>query len=717
LWLLLLVSAAASAQQVEWLRKFGVAGSAVGAVADSTGMYVTGSTRAPLPGSTGTDLDVYVRKYSLEGDVLWSRQFKIGSDDQAAGMAVDERGIFIAGLTQTAVGAPFVTRLDLGGHVVWSRVLDHRKVHWLQSIATHVTGIYVVGQVTGPEPGAVIAKLDFQGNELWTTLIRGTGDDMFTGVAVDDTGVYCVGTAGDADILKLDFNGQVVARLGDGALQGNAIAQDSSGIYAVGQSRDDYLDYRVWKYERSGQLLWQRALEAPADIALEASGLYLVIANAYAEKPQLARYTLNGDFVWQGDLGQSLGVNDVAVHDGTVYPVGVAYGANLAQDENDTKSFVARYSATRPPELVSLGLIDKSSSIATVVHEPGVPSVVVKVQNATNGAVIARVNFSAQYHPGDIAVVPDRNGNGAPELVMLGIHETAGNIQAEIRDSRSGSRLNAVQFPKNFMPRRLAVVPGVAANRQPGLAVLGASNVDRVLRVQIKDSVTGEAIRSIDFSRYYLNEPLAELMVVPDINGNGSPELSVLLIGILTHGSRLMVKDALTGETINDGIYFSRNFCPRDLAVIRDLDGNGDDEIATLLQGCWNGERRVWVDIRDPATGQLTAPLGNSRLARPVALVPLPDFDRNGIPELGLLALGVGTDKDVLSVRDPLTNAWMHNVTFVHDGYRHRGVVRLPDMNGNGHPEVAQLQDRRSDGARRIVVKDSATGGFIGLLR
>jgi hypothetical protein len=60
---------------------------------------------------------------------------------------------------------------------------------------------------------------------------------------------------------------------------------------------------------------------------------------------------------------------------------------------------------------------------------------------------------------------------------------------------------------------------------------------------------------------------------------------------------------------------------------------------------------------------------------------------------------------------------WTHNVTFLRDGYRYRGVARLADINGNGRPEVAQLQERRSDGSLRVMIKDSRTGVLIRVLQ
>jgi len=243
--------------------------------------------------------------------------------------------------------------------------------------------------------------------------------------------------------------------------------------------------------------------------------------------------------------------------------------------------------------------------------------------------------------------------------------------------------------------------------------VLGASTIARTLRVEIKDSVTGALIRAIPFDYASENEPRSNLAVIPDTNGNGSPELAMVAMAIPGAGSRVLIKEVLRGETIRQ-IYFPSDYCVRDYAVAPDVDGNGYGELTALLQGCSTG--RVQVDLRDSFSLGQSALLGYGRLARPVALLALPDFDGNGAPQFGVMALDVSPDKDVLRVKDSATNLWTHSVTFQHDGYRHRGVTRLPDVNGNGRPEVAQLQERRTDGALRIMIKDAQTGALIRVL-
>lgn len=706
-------------QQLDWLRRFGAADyydDAFAVATDASGVYVAGRTKAPLPGTAGTDLDAFVRKYDFQGRTLWVRQFKVSGMDEPFAMAVDGQGIYVAGRTEGAVYGAFVSRLDLAGNVVWSHVFDALKMTEAWSIAAHHTGLYVAGDVLGTTAGgAALAKLDFAGNELWTLPPAGGPDSggKYVGVAVDDTGVYGIGAIGAADVRKFDFDGQEVAQFGDGSFMGAAtgevIALDDAGIYVVGRRSDDYYDYRMRKYSRSGGLLWERALELPAAaLAVDASGIHVVCSNSYGQQPYVAKYTLDGDFLWHGAFGESLDVYSGAVHEGAVYMAGAAFGPT----EDDTNSFVARFSSTRPPQLLSIGMIDGAPAIAVLVHDPSLPRVAARVRNAVSGARIGYIVFSSMLHPQELVALPDRNGNGTPELALLGIHATGGDIVAEIRDSRGGALLGTVPFDKTYMPRRLAVVPAVGAGSHPGLAVLGASATDRSLQAEIRDSVTGAPLGAIGFNRWHVNEPFADLRVVPDANGNTSAELAVWIIANPLAGSRAEIKDAGTAEALGS-IWFERDYCPRDLVAAPDLTGNGRVELATLLQGCFEGLDGVRTDVHDVLTGEASTRIGYGKFQRPVSLIALPDSDGNGSPEFGVMALDRDTDRDVLSIKDIAANLWLRSVVFNRAGYQHRGVVLLPDVNGNGTPDLAQLQERRSGGQLRVLIKDSVTKAFI----
>src|SRR5437867_4288428 len=91
-----------AAQELQWLREFGTAGSEVGyAVAvDASDVYVAGPTDGALPGQTNAGgNDAFLRKYDADGTEVWTRQFGSLDYDDAESVAADVSGIYVVGLT------------------------------------------------------------------------------------------------------------------------------------------------------------------------------------------------------------------------------------------------------------------------------------------------------------------------------------------------------------------------------------------------------------------------------------------------------------------------------------------------------------------------------------------------------------------------------------------------------------------------------------------
>src|SRR2546422_1818966 len=98
---------------------------------EASGSYVAGGAfGGTLPGQTsaGSD-DGFVRKYDASGNVVWTRQFGTSADDQAYAIAVDASGASVAGYAagalpaQTSTGGfdAFVRKYDVNGNEVWTR--------------------------------------------------------------------------------------------------------------------------------------------------------------------------------------------------------------------------------------------------------------------------------------------------------------------------------------------------------------------------------------------------------------------------------------------------------------------------------------------------------------------------------------------------------------------------------------------------------------------
>ncbi len=108
---------------------------------------------------------------------------------------------------------------------------------------------------------------------------------------------------------------------------------------------------------------------------------------------------------------------------------------------------------------------DGTPEIAVVFRRDG--KTIAKVKDAANGGLISRFTFSADLPPVDVEVM---DGFGlAPSLVLLGKIGDG----AETRDALTGDLLGSVAFNPKFAPVDLTVLPDQDGNGIPELGMLG----------------------------------------------------------------------------------------------------------------------------------------------------------------------------------------------------------------------------------------------------
>lgn len=241
---------------VVWTRQFGstgneFVGSIAGGVAlEDKSIYVVGRTTGTLPGQTSAGgLDAFVRKYDIDGTLLWTHQFGTAGLDDLHDVTVDEGGrIFVVGSTdgtlpgQTSSGGfdAVVRRYDPNGTVVWTRQFGTSAVDHLDAVTVDDDGgVYVTGFTGGALPGqineggfdVVVRKYDSNGDVVWTRQFGTAANDGALGIAVEeDVGVYV-----------------------DGGTDGTLPGQTSAG------GRDVF----VRKYSLNGTLMWTRQFGTP----------------------------------------------------------------------------------------------------------------------------------------------------------------------------------------------------------------------------------------------------------------------------------------------------------------------------------------------------------------------------------------------------------------------------------------------------------------------
>jgi hypothetical protein len=174
-----------------WSRQLEFSSTPGGLAVDATGVYVAG--RDFPPNSS------YLRKYSPDGAEVWTRRFGDGNNpENPHGVSVDATGVYMFGLAaRYGPSAPppelaffsFVRKWDLSGSELWTRQV-HQSVN--VPSAAGATGFYLV---SGSGRSYSVIKYDAGGNEVWTRQI-GTSSGQFylssyyiSAVTADETGV------------------------------------------------------------------------------------------------------------------------------------------------------------------------------------------------------------------------------------------------------------------------------------------------------------------------------------------------------------------------------------------------------------------------------------------------------------------------------------------------------------------------------------------------
>ncbi|MGQ9692869.1 MAG: SBBP repeat-containing protein [Thermaceae bacterium] len=212
-----------SSGNLVWVKQYGSRGGevALSVFADPSGnAYVVGQTDGVLPGQKayGGD-DVFLLKYSPQGQLLWSRQMGTPADDRGQTVAADAQGVYVAGTTQGSFlgGAKgtkaFLIRLDKAGNRVWTRefgvsVVEGEEVITGSAYVGLGPGgrVYLSNSASGNLPGYLgagredvfVLEYDSKGN-LKGILQTGTPkEDLAYAMAVGRDGkVYVVGSTGE----------------------------------------------------------------------------------------------------------------------------------------------------------------------------------------------------------------------------------------------------------------------------------------------------------------------------------------------------------------------------------------------------------------------------------------------------------------------------------------------------------------------------------------
>ena len=478
-------------QTMSFFRQFETPGidRASAVVADASGIYVIGNR----PGHPFFDGSAGVRKYDFHGDELWTQEFTVSvpGEVQLFRAAADSTGVYVVGFTRATSGAitgQFVRKYSAEGEELWTRQLDFFPSG---GVTADTSGVYVAGRDFPPD-SSFLRKYSPDGAELWTIRF-GDPNNHYSPhrMAVDASGVYVVGMHYPSGPFarKWDPNGsELWSRQLDTSDAFIVAAADPTGFYVVGDLGGSPF---LRRYDAGGNELWTRQVATayavyPSDVAADATGVYISGTTSLA-RPALPgqcrsgsgsdsfvrKYDPDGGEVWTREFGtaDAAWASSVAVDASGVYVVGRNGTAQVEQS-----FYLGIFSTETSTDSAFLAKFDKSPA---VVPESGpyiFPDCVVNAASYVGGGVA----------PGEIVTIFG-SAMGPSELVPF-----QNVIEEDNGTYRLATLLADVRVLFDGLPAPLLYVSDKQSGAIVPYAVAGRSAIDVQVEYRgvLSDAVT-----------------------------------------------------------------------------------------------------------------------------------------------------------------------------------------------------------------------------------
>jgi len=214
------------------------------------------------------------------------------------GISLATDGVYLIGSTFGAEQGCIVWKYSLSGELVWSRRLGGIQDCYPGAISSAKNSLYVAGNSS-------LAAFDLEGNAIWTSQFSSWSSPR--GAYANASGVYLVGSINGARLAKFDLNGNPAWTASFSG--GSSVTGDSTGVYISGVMGASGGLLR--KYSFDGTLLWEATFEPPdysgildSSVSAGGSGVYTSVATA-AGHDFFLRYDSNGRQIWSFQMQPS----------------------------------------------------------------------------------------------------------------------------------------------------------------------------------------------------------------------------------------------------------------------------------------------------------------------------------------------------------------------------------------------------------------------------
>ena len=169
-----------------------------------------------------------------------------------------------------------------------------------------------------------------------------------------------------------------------------------------------------------------------------------------------------------------------------------------------------------------------------------------QMRDSATRALLRNFNFGSSYVPIELAVIQDVSGDGIPDLAQLARRDDTGQVRIQTKRTDTGETIANAFTGSTERPITVVGIGDANGNSAPDVALL-MEQPDGMAHVIVRDGATGAFIRNI-FAGAVRN-PMA-MALVDDLNMSGDPELAIL--GDNGAGTkRVQIKDSISGAQVN----------------------------------------------------------------------------------------------------------------------------------------------------------------------
>jgi hypothetical protein len=399
-------------------------------------------------------------------------------------------------------------------------------------------------------------------------------------------------------------------------------------------------------------------------------------------------------------------------------------GGAPGYDEQDAVNFL--YGQPRRASMIAIPDVngDGVSDLAVLTQSTGGAVKVTIVDPATHPAatVLNTIAFGSTYNAVGIAGLVDADGNGKPEVAVLGVARATGAITVDVRDAATDALIKSITgWDSSYTPLAIeAINNDQSGNGKPEVSILGTRASDGVVRLQTRDAITGAFVSNVNFSKIY--RPLG-MLHVPDSDADGSEEIAVL--GSRQDVGNLLVEvrevkaseaGAITGQPRCSAgrrpeVFRSGAAANGALVLMGDVYGGSAFEVGCMAYDGASGSLRLQVmDL----TNYLVTTIGYTASYHDALYTStiFTDMNANGKPEIAYLGRDDTTAQVRGEIHDGASGALIKAVPFG-NLYYPEGFANVQDTNGNAQPELVMLGRKLTDDSLQVLVRDASTGTLL----